>query len=104
MNAGTDLGLTTFQDPQTTLTTTATGASIGSSISDTATLGNLNGTIAGNLVFRAYGPFLTANEAIQAYRNEVQARNHALAQRDEKLRRLQQSFSWQATTWLRLLR
>jgi len=60
--AGTNLGVTTFEDPKTSLTTTATDATIGSEISDSATLGNLNGTVDGTLVFRAYGPFDTASE------------------------------------------
>ena len=62
-NAGTNLGVTTFEDPKTSLATTATDATIGDEITDSATLGNLNGTVDGTLVFNAYGPFDTADEA-----------------------------------------
>jgi uncharacterized repeat protein (TIGR01451 family) len=62
-DAGTDLGVTTFEDPKTSLTTTATDATVGEEISDSATLGNLNGTVDGTLVFRAYGPFASSADS-----------------------------------------
>ncbi|MEY4941432.1 MAG: hypothetical protein RIQ93_3167, partial [Verrucomicrobiota bacterium] len=44
------------------------------------------------------------NEAARLIHDALKAKTGELARKDEKLRRIQGSFSWQATAWLRLLR
>lgn len=45
-----------------------------------------------------------ATDAARAHRATLRAKDEELARRDDKLRRMQETFSWQATAWLRLLR
>ena len=45
-----------------------------------------------------------ANDAARAHRAALHAKEEELARRDAKLRRMQATFSWQATAWLRFLR
>ncbi len=47
---------------------------------------------------------LRANDAARTHRAALIAAQQEIAQRDAKLRRMQASFSWQATAWLRFLR
>lgn len=56
------------------------------------------------LLQQHYAESQAFNETARLTHDELKAKTEELARRDEKLRRIQSSFSWQATAWLRLLR
>ncbi len=56
------------------------------------------------LLQQSYTENRTLHEIVRLRRSDLQERNEDVARREERLQRMQNSFSWQATAWLRFLR